>query len=136
MIGVDTNILVRFITRDDAEQTACVLSLFEQHKGASQSIYINAITLCELVWVLNRGHHYAKSQIISALDLLFLIDEFKLEHSVSVQEAFVLYKTGIADFSDYILFCINKNHGCAVTYSFDKKAVNESLFKEPDQRIG
>lgn len=128
MIGIDTNLLVRFITRDDARQTELVLELFEQHKGKSKSIYINVITLCELVWVLNRGYHYSKSQIIAALDLLFLVDEFKLEHPKSVQEAFVLYKTGKADFSDYVSFCINKNCGCFVTYSFDKKVVDESLF--------
>jgi predicted nucleic-acid-binding protein len=132
MIGIDTNILVRFITRDDAIQTAFVLGLFEKHKGKSKSIYINVIALCELVWVLNCGYHYPKSQIIAALDLLFLVDEFKLENPASVQEAFVLYKTGMADFSDYVLFCINKNQGCSVTYSFDKKAVNESIFESCD----
>lgn len=128
MIGVDTNLLVRFITRDDAIQTELVLDLFDQHKGRSKSIYINVITLCELVWVLDRGYHYLKSQIIAALDLLLLVDEFKIENPVVVQEALVLYTTGKADFSDYVSFCINKNCGCLVTYSFDKKAIDESVF--------
>lgn len=129
MIGVDTNILVRFITKDDASQTNLVFKLFEQQKGKSKSIYINTITLCELIWVLDSGYDYAKNQIVSALELLFLADEFKLQHYTSIEEALFLYKTGKADFSDYVSFCINKNSGCLRTYSFDKQPVNESIFQ-------
>lgn len=129
MIGVDTNILVRFITRDDAVQTGLVLELFKQYKGKSKSIYINVITLCELVWVLGSGYRYSKSQIVEALDILFLIDEFKLENHTSIHQAFLLYKTGKADFSDYASFYINKNFGCHVTYSFDKQPISESVFE-------
>lgn len=67
MIGVDTNILVRFITKDDASQTSLVFKLFEQQKGKAKSIYVNVITLCELIWVLDSGYDYAKNQIVSAL---------------------------------------------------------------------
>ena len=67
MIGIDTNILVRHLTQDDTEQANLVSLLLESYEGQKQSIYINKIVLCELIWVLERGYKYTKSQITLAI---------------------------------------------------------------------
>lgn len=58
MIAIDTNILVRYITQDDIEQAKTAESLLEQYNDKPQSIFINNIIICELVWVLERGYKY------------------------------------------------------------------------------
>ena len=59
MIGIDTNILVRFLTKDDTEQSLAVAKLFKQHNNNESSIFINDIVLSEVVWVLEKGYKYS-----------------------------------------------------------------------------
>ena len=58
-----------------------------------------------------------------------MVGEFNFEHSESIQEALLLYKTGKADFSDYVSYSINRDSGCLTTYSFDQKGIEESIFE-------
>ena len=55
MIGIDTNILVRYLTQDDLTQAKIVEELFDLHATCPNSIFINNIVICELIWVLDRG---------------------------------------------------------------------------------
>ena len=60
MIGIDTNILVRYLTKDDIEQAITASNLLEQYSGDESSVYINNIVLCEVIWVLESGYKYPK----------------------------------------------------------------------------
>ena len=64
MIGVDTNVLVRYIVQDDVEQSKIASRFIEGLISSSKPGFVNQIVLCELVWVLKRAYHYDKTIII------------------------------------------------------------------------
>ena len=64
MIAIDTNILVRYITQDDEIQSKAAEDLLSGYNEKPQSIFINNIVLCELIWVLERGYKYSKGVLL------------------------------------------------------------------------
>lgn len=129
MIGIDTNVLVRYVTHDDEAQWQKASKYLQAHCSAHCPGWICGIVLCETVWVLSSGYGYEKSQICALLDRILYISELKVENRDCVKEALESYQTGQADFSDYLISAINKMNGCKTTVTFDKKAGKHSGFK-------
>ncbi len=111
MIGLDTNVLVRYLTQDDKEQA-----------GKFQSLFINNVVLCELVWVLSRGYKYKKENITYVLRHIFSTKEFAFEKGSILWEALDEYEHNALDFSDALISRINHNNKCETSYTFDKSA--------------
>lgn len=130
MIGIDTNILIRYLTKDDEDQSNEASKLFEQYSGIESSIYINNIVLCEVVWVLEAAYKYPKQDIIRALKLVLQTPEFAFENHVTIVKVLYDYEqSNGADFSDILISATNTDKGCIITYSFDKKACKHGYFK-------
>ena len=120
MIGIDTNILVRYLTQDDEQQANIVNEIFAQHTGIKNAFFINNIVLCELVWVLSKGYTYTKEQIISVLESLLSSDEFTFENKKCLSQALYEYQNHNVDFADALISCINITKHCEHTISFDE----------------
>ncbi len=130
MIAVDTNVLVRYITNDDEEQSMLASKLLDNYVGQEKSVFINNIVLCELIWVLAKGYKYRKEQVIKTLKLLLASIEFEFESHELAFLATIEYETAEADFSDILISLINHNTGCTATYSFDQNALKSKYFKK------
>jgi predicted nucleic-acid-binding protein len=130
MIAIDTNIIIRYIINDDEEKCTLVANLFNKHKGIEQSIFINNIVFCEVIWVLMRGYKYNKEQIITTITLLLTSVEFAFENHSLLFLAVIEYKKNNADFSDILISMTNKGLKYNITYSFDKNACNANVFEE------
>ena len=127
MIGLDTNVLVRYLTHDDAKQfqeASAFLQGLEKHQ---QSAYLSSITLCETVWVLARAYKIDRTQIVAALDKLLDTSLFTIDDKDAVREAVELYRTGKGDFADYLVGVRARNAGCTTMATFD-----EPLHAHPD----
>jgi predicted nucleic-acid-binding protein len=100
MIGLDTNILVRYLTKDDEQQWQRAITVIQQN----QPCFVTNIVLCEMVWVL-RGTNYGfrKDEIISVLEAMLHSAAFEFEDRSTVDQALQQYKQGKADFSDYLI---------------------------------
>lgn len=122
MIGLDTNVLVRYIVQDDPEQSALATTFIESRCTTDSPGFVNNVVLVELVWVLERGYSYPKSAILSVLKQLVVTAELKLEHSDSVREAVRLYEMGSAGFADCLIAALNRQYGCSMTMTFDRRA--------------
>jgi len=129
MIGLDTNVLVRYLTQDDQKQANKAVKLIEDHLGQKQSMFINNIVFCELIWVLERGYKYSKQQISSAIRILLSAQEFAFEQLDSLWIALDKYEKDNIDFSDALIGELNKSYKCAHTYSFDTQASKMSNFE-------
>jgi len=130
MIGIDTNILVRYLTKDDIEQAITASNLLEQYSGDESSVYINNIVLCEVIWVLESGYKYPKHQITNAIKLILQTPEFAFDnHAIIAKVLYEYEQSNGADFSDILISFTNKNKGCSTTYSFDKKAIKSNYFE-------
>jgi predicted nucleic-acid-binding protein len=122
-------LLSRYIVQDDEEQAKLATDLIESQSSLENPVFINEITLCEIVWVLKRAYRYDKSVILAIVKLLLSNSEMNIASHLEAWAAFHDYETGNADFSDYFIGQINKNKGCLVTFSFDKKACQNDNFK-------
>lgn len=126
MIGLDTNILVRYLSRDDEQQWQQAVTVIQQN----QPCFITNIVLCELVWVL-RGASYGfrKDEIINVLEAMLHSAAFEYENRSTVDQALQRYKQGKADFSDYLIGAVSRQTGCTEIVSFDSKLKGEKGFQ-------
>ncbi|MCZ6886686.1 MAG: PIN domain-containing protein [Rickettsia endosymbiont of Ixodes persulcatus] len=100
MIGIDTNILIRYLTEDGKVQSIKAIELIEKYSGKENSIFINNIFICELVWVLEKGYKYSKEQIVLVLKEIFSTIEFSFENQQVLWLSVLEYENYKTDFFD------------------------------------
>ncbi len=122
MIGIDTNVLVRYLVQDDAEQAARATAFLSSECTSERPGWINRIVLCQLVWVLERSYRSSREEIAGVLEALAQTAELQVENLASVWNALRAYRDHQADFADALLAATNLAHGCETTVTFDKKA--------------
>ncbi|QOC23304.1 type II toxin-antitoxin system VapC family toxin [Wenzhouxiangella sp. AB-CW3] len=126
MIGVDTNILVRYLTQDDPAQASAATDLLESRISTQQHGYVSQVVLTELVWVLDRGYRYAKADIIRAVSGLLSVRELTIEKADEAWAALQQFETGQADFADYLIGLSGRLAGCTTTFTFDRRAARSA----------
>jgi len=121
VIGLDTNVLVRYLTQDDAVQSDSATRLIETQCSRQNPGRIALLVLCELVWVLRGAYRYDKSLVIAVVRQLLATVELDVENEGIVHQALAGYQAGSADFADYVIAFSNRSAGCEATYSFDRR---------------
>jgi predicted nucleic-acid-binding protein len=129
MIGVDTNVLVRYIVQDDIKQSKDATRFIEKRISSSNPGFINQIVLCEFVWVLKRAYGYEKTIIFKVLEKILQTKEFVVDNADIVWIALREYQKGEADFSDYLIASYNRYSDCTHTATFDQIALKEKFFR-------
>lgn len=122
MIGLDTNVLVRYLAQDDPKQTAAVTRLFESLSTASPA-FVSQVVLVETVWVLQSRYAVDASQIGQVVETLLRTEAIKVERADIVWQALRRFRQGSGDFPDALVLELARNAGCQQTYSFDRAAV-------------
>ena len=87
MIGLDTNLLVRYLTKDDAAQFAKARTLIKAAVSSGERFVINTAVLCELVWVLRTAYEYSREEIARALESVLTTAEFTVERPDEARQA-------------------------------------------------
>ena len=128
MKGIDTNILVRYLIRDDLQQLRAASRFIEDDCSEHEPGFVNQIVLAELVWVLERGYKLDRSAVVAALEALLLAKELSIEHPDDVRAAISDYRSG-ADFSDSLIAAWNGRLGCEYTATFDRRAASRNGFR-------
>ena len=129
MIGIDTNILIRFIVQDDPRQSRIATNFLERHLTKENSGFISQIVLCEVVWVLKRAYGFEKAVIVRVIRQILDTTELTVEHADSARQAVSDFEKGNADFSDYWIGLSNQFVGCDYTVTFDSKAASHPSFR-------
>ena len=121
MIGLDTNVLVRYIMQDDPKQARKASLLIESLTQAAPG-YVPVVVVLELFWVLTKSYELSKEQASQALEMLLRTKELVVDRAEQVAGALRLYKSSTADFSDCLIERIAASAGCERTMTFDAKA--------------
>ena len=116
MTGVDTNVLARYLLRDDAAQAARAAQELER----DDRFFIGIIVLCELVWVLETGYNVKRSEIATAIDKILATAQFEVEDKDLALSALQDFRRTLADFSDCLIGRRNRAAGVAETVTFDR----------------
>lgn len=128
MIGLDTNVLVRYFTQDDPQQSARASRLIESRCRPESPGYVSLVTVCELVWVLSSGYGYGRTDITRLLRGILTTAALTVEESERVWNALRRYELGKAGFADYLIGYACREAGAAPVYTFDRHAVTDELF--------
>lgn len=129
MIGLDMNVLIRYIVRDDPVQAEAATRLVESECTPGTPGLINPIVLCELVWVLTRGYGYDRLTATRVIRRLLSVQELRVLGAESAWRALRLFEQGKADFADYLIGVSNQEGKASVTYTFDQRAAESDLFR-------
>lgn len=127
MIGLDTNVLVRYLTQDDPAQAARASRVIDAAKSAS--LYVSLIVICELVWVLEDAYDQTRAQIGELIEKMLLTDQFVFEAKELLWNALTDYRSGKGDLSDYLIGRIAQHGGCQHTLTFDRALKNHGMFR-------
>jgi predicted nucleic-acid-binding protein len=119
--GLDTNILVRYLTRDDQRQWQLAEQYINEAVAMDETCFISNIVLCELVWVLRSAYQLTRSELVTTLEKILRTRHFDFENKAVAWKAFQQFQQGKADFSDYLIGEINQQAGCSETATFDAK---------------
>jgi predicted nucleic-acid-binding protein len=122
MLGIDTNVLVRFLVRDDEPQFEKARKLIKREVSAGRRVFVNQLVLMETEWVLRSRYEVPKAQIISAISGLLDSSEVQFEDEPAIEEALFIWKDTNADFADCLIGAKNRRMGCRTTVTFDIKA--------------
>lgn len=125
MHGIDTNVLVRMIVKDDELQARKALQYIKKHK----EIFISHLVLCEFSWVCSTCYDFTKVELLKVIDHILRTDHFVFEQTDTLWSALHEYKVSNADFSDCLLGAIAKHRGSVHVGTFDKKAARLSFFE-------
>jgi len=128
MRGVDTNVLVRFLVRDDLEQARKATEFLIAQCSAEDSGVVNHIVLCELVWVLGNSYAYPRDAVARALDGILEAVQLSVPDRNDVRSAIVEFQEG-GDFADALIRLANLRRGCAYTVTFDRRAAKRTGFR-------
>ena len=122
MIGLDTNVLVRYIMQDDPKQSPKATRLIER-LTSDEPGFVPLVAVVELVWVLSSSYGLNRDQLSEALDLLLRSKELIIDRADLVLLAQRGFAQGGADFADCLIERIARAQGCSATMTFDAGAV-------------
>jgi len=114
--GVDTNVLLRYLVRDEPTQAARAARELER----GERFLVGSIVLCELVWVLETGYGFSRRDVAATLERILATAQFEIEAKDLALGALDDFRRSTADFSDCLLGRRNRAAGAAETVTFDR----------------
>jgi predicted nucleic-acid-binding protein len=121
MIGLDTNILVRYLTHDDPLQTVVARTIIQAFSPDAPG-FISMVVIVELIWVLQSAYGFEKDEIERVLETLLRSKDLVIEQAESVSQALRAFRPSRADFSDCLIERIGYAAKCQYTVTFDQNA--------------
>ena len=124
MIGLDTSVVIRYLVQDDRKQSVAATRFIEKSLTTDTRGYINHISLCEIVWVLQRCYGVTKLQLREIIEGLLTTKQLNVENVEVTWKALRAFDANSADFCDALIGQVNIHSGCEYTVTFDKKAAS------------
>jgi predicted nucleic-acid-binding protein len=129
MIGLDTNILVRYLAQDDPVQSPKATELIERQLTEENPGFVSVVAMVETVWVLDRAYGLADHAIAAAIERALRADVLVVESEQEVFAAMIVLKEGHGSFADALIGAVGARVGCSHTMTFDRKASRLPGFK-------
>ena len=131
MIGLDSNILVRYLTQDDPIQSAKATEIIEQLLTEENPGFVSVVAMVETVWVLDRAYDLPTQEIAATVERMLQTAVLIVENEQDVFTAVIALKQGKGSFADALIAALGARAGCSCTLTFDRKALRLSGFKLP-----
>jgi predicted nucleic-acid-binding protein len=122
MLGIDTNVVIRLVVADDAEQTRRARKLVDQTLGRDEAVLISLLVLLESEWVLRSRYGFNREALLGIFRALLEARELSFEDEPAFEEALFRWQDSVCEFSDCLITAHNRQIGCRATATFDGKA--------------
>ena len=129
MIGLDTNVLVRYLTQDDPVQSPKATALIEQRLSEADGGFVSVVALVETAWVLERAYGFTDAEITGAIERMLQADVLVVEQEQAIFTAMIALKEGRGSFGDALIGALGARAGCSYTATFDQNALRLPEFE-------
>jgi predicted nucleic-acid-binding protein len=129
MNGLDTNILIRYLTQDHPIQSPKATEIIERRFTRERPGFISLVTMAEVVWVLGSVYALADREIADTVERMLQADTLVVQNEQQVFTAMVALKQGWGAFADALIAALGAWAGCESTLTFDKKALRLAGFE-------
>jgi predicted nucleic-acid-binding protein len=129
MIGLDTNVLVRYLAQDDPEQSKQATDMIERRLTEAEPGFVSIVAVVELVWVLDRAYGLGDREIAAAVERMLQAETLVVESEQAVFSATIALREGWGSFADALIAALGAKAGCAHTVTFDRKALRLPGFR-------
>jgi len=131
MIGLDTNIIVRYLTQDDPLQSSKATEIIERRLTEETLGFVSIVAMVETVWVLDRAYGLPAHKIAAAVERMLQTDVLVIENEQEIFTAMIALKEGQGSFADSVIAALGLRAGCSCTLTFDRKAARLRGFELP-----
>ena len=131
MIGLDSNILVRYLTQDDPIQSPKATEVIERRLTEENPGFVSIVAMVETVWVLDRAYELATNEIAAAVERMLQTSVLVVENEQQVFTAMIALKEGRGSFADALIVALGARVGCSRTLTLDQKALRLPGFAAP-----
>ena len=129
MIGLDTNILVRYLAQDDPIQSAKASDLIERRLTEENPGFVSTVVMVEIAWVLDRAYGLGNDEIAAAIERTLQVEVLVVENEQEIFTAMIALKRGKGSFADAIILALGAKAGCLYTLTFDQRACRLAGFR-------
>ena len=121
MIGLDTNVVVRYLTQDDPVQSPKATELIERGLSEEDPGFVSVVAMAETAWVLERIYGLTAEEMAAAIERMLEVDVLVVESEQQVFTAMIAVKEGRGSFADALIGALGTKAGCSHTVTFDQK---------------
>ena len=129
MKALDTNVLVRFLVKDDERQAKAVYRIFKQTESKAEVFFVPTLVVLETVWVLDSVYETTRQEILDSIDELLLMPILEFEAQSAIRGFVSSARENKTDLSDLLIAHYAKYSGCDSVITFDKRAAKLELFE-------
>ena len=129
MMALDTNILVRFLIKDDKKQAQQVYQLFKQAEDKKAVLFVPLLVVLEAIWVLQSVYNIVDEDVVTAIANLLLMPVLKFEQQSAIQGFIVSARDTKLGLADLLIAHSAQASLCQQVLTFDKKAATFKYFQ-------
>jgi len=127
VIGLDTNVLVRYLTQDDPAQAALATRVMEKDLSAARPGFISTVVLVETAWVLERLYKATREEILEILSGFLGSPLIYIENRAAIVRALATARQHETGFADAVIAASSLTAGCDAVLTFDRGAVDAGM---------
>lgn len=129
MIGLDTNVLIRYLTQDDPILSPKATKFIERELSEENPGFVTVVTIAEVAWVLESCYSRSPDELACDIERVLGAETLIVEREQHVFNAMMLLRRGLAEFSDALIGLLALRAGCSHTVTFDRKAAKLAGFE-------
>ncbi len=122
MIGLDTNVLLRYLVQDDPAQSPKATEVIERRLSMENAGFVSLVFILEIVWILGSLYKRTREQIADHVEMILAADTLEVQNEQEVYQAVVALRNGSGTFQDALIGALGSWRGCSATLTFDQGA--------------